>query len=244
VKGGALVSGGASGLGAAAGATLAEAGYDVVLLDRDLATGPGARAMVGDVADEAAVGAAVAAAAEARGGLRVAVACAGVAPSERIVSSRGVHDLARFEQVLRVNLVGTFNVLRLAAAAMAGNEPDGDGCRGVIVCTASAAAYEPQVGQAAYAASKGGVVSLTLCAARDLASLGIRVVSIAPGVMETPMLAAMPEQVRENLAATVPFPPRLGRPQEFGSLVEAIVGNPYLNGETIRLDGALRMPPR
>ena len=244
MNGGALVTGGASGLGAATGATLAEAGYDVVLFDRDRAAGPGCRAVVGDVADEAAVGAAVAAAEEAADGLRVAVACAGVAPSERIVGSRGVHDLARFEHVLRVNLAGTFNLLRLAAAAMAANEPDDDGCRGVIVCTASAAAYEPQVGQAAYAASKGGVVSLTLCAARDLASLGIRVVSIAPGVMETPMLAAMPEQVRESLAATVPFPPRLGRPQEFASLVESIVRNPYLNGETIRLDGALRMPPR
>ncbi|MFP5282833.1 MAG: SDR family NAD(P)-dependent oxidoreductase, partial [Actinomycetes bacterium] len=177
------------------------------------------------------------------GTLRVAVACAGVATPGRILGKRGVLPLADFQTVIDINLVGTFNVLRLAAAAMAANPPV-DGDRGVAVMTASVAAFDGQIGQAAYAASKGGIAALTLTAARDLAGSAIRVMTIAPGVMETPMMAGLPGETKTVLEALVPHPPRLGRPEEYAALVEHIVANPLLNGEVIRLDGALRMPPR
>jgi NAD(P)-dependent dehydrogenase (short-subunit alcohol dehydrogenase family) len=247
---GALVSGGASGLGAAAARGLAACGLQVTILDRDvdgaeaLAAAIGGRAVAGDVADAADTARAVQVAAEAPGGLRVVVCCAGIGLSERTVGRGGAHDLERFERVLRVNLLGTFNVMRLAAATMVDNAPREDGGRGVMVTTASVAAFEPQIGQAAYGASKGGVVSLTLAVARDLANRGIRVAGIAPGVFDTPILATLPEGVKEALGATIPFPQRLGTPEEFASLVGEIVRNRYLNGVTIRLDGALRMAPR
>ena len=177
------------------------------------------------------------------GPLRVVVNCAGIGTPGRIISKRGVLPLDDFRRVIDINLVGTFNVLRLAAVAMTGNEPN-DGDRGIVVMTASVAAFDGQIGQAAYAASKGGIAALTLSAARDLADKAIRVMTIAPGVMETPMLAGLPEQARVLLEALVPHPPRLGRPEEYALLVQHIVANPLLNGETIRLDGALRMPPR
>ena len=247
-----LVTGGGSGLGAATAKMLAAEGGRVLVLDRD---GIAARSVAGeigasahpvaaDVTSEPEVRAAIAEAIAAFGTLHGLVNCAGVAPAERILGRDGPHDLDRFARVISVNLVGTFNVLRLAAEAMARNEPDAESERGVIVNTASVAAFDGQIGQAAYAASKGGVAALTLPAARDLARHGIRVVAIAPGVFETPMLAAMPPEVRDALGATVPFPPRLGRPDEYAALVRAVIGNPMLNGETIRLDGALRMAPR
>jgi NAD(P)-dependent dehydrogenase (short-subunit alcohol dehydrogenase family) len=187
----------------------------------------------------------VAAAAGTRGGLAVAVSCAGIAPAERVLGRQGPHSLARFTGVVQVNLVGTFNVTRLAAEAMAGNQPVGDdGERGVIVNTASVAAFDGQIGQAAYSASKAGVAGMTLPLARELARAGIRVMAIAPGIFDTPMLAAMPDQVRASLGAQVPFPSRLGRPEEYAALVRHIVENPMLNGETIRLDGAIRMAPK
>jgi NAD(P)-dependent dehydrogenase (short-subunit alcohol dehydrogenase family) len=247
---GALVSGGASGLGAATARGLAASGFRVTILDRDadragaLAAGIGGEAVAGDVADAGDAERAVEVAAEAPAGLRVAVCCAGIGLSERTVGRRGAHDLERFERVLRVNLLGTFNVLRLAAARMVENAPGEDGERGVMVTTASAAAFEPQIGQAAYGASKGGIVSLTLAVARDLAGRGVRVVGIAPGVFDTPILDTLPDGVKEALGATIPFPSRLGAPEEFAGLVGEIVRNRYLNGATIRLDGALRMPPR
>jgi NAD(P)-dependent dehydrogenase (short-subunit alcohol dehydrogenase family) len=176
--------------------------------------------------------------------LRLAVNCAGVAPSARIVSRRGPHDLDLFRSVVGINLVGTFNVLRLAADAMTGLPADADGQRGVVVNTASISAFEGQVGQVAYAASKAGVAGMTITAARDLAQHGIRVVAIAPGIVDTPMLAGLPEEVRAGLAASVPFPPRLARPDEYAQLVLMIMAHDYLNGETIRMDGALRMGPR
>ena len=245
-----LVTGGASGLGAATARSLASTGAQVVILDLPSASGLEVVAEVGDgavfapadVRDEEQVQAAVDTAA-ALGPLRAAVNCAGVATPGRIISKRGVLPLADFRRVVEINLIGTFNVLRLAAAAMAGNEPS-DGDRGVVVMTASVAAFDGQIGQAAYAASKGGIAALTLSAARDLADKAIRVMTIAPGVMETPMMAGLPDQVRTSLEALVPHPARLGRPEEFALLVRQIVANPLLNGETIRLDGALRMPPR
>jgi 3-hydroxyacyl-CoA dehydrogenase/3-hydroxy-2-methylbutyryl-CoA dehydrogenase len=249
---GALVAGGASGLGAATARELASRGARVAVVDidgdkaealaRDL--GEGGLAARADVTDEAQVEAAVAAAVEAFGGLRLAVSCAGIGWAERTVGKEGPANLQPFETVVRVNLIGTYNVLRLAAAAIAGNEPDGEGERGAVVMTASAAAYDGQIGQTAYAASKGGVVSLTLPAARDLARRGIRVCTIAPGLFDTPLLAALPEEARAALGEQVPFPPRLGRPEEYAQLACHIAENPMLNGETIRLDGALRMPPR
>jgi NAD(P)-dependent dehydrogenase (short-subunit alcohol dehydrogenase family) len=248
--GGALVSGGASGLGAAAARELAGSGLRVTILDRDaeradaLAAAIGGRAVAGDVADAGDAARAVEVAAEPPDGLRVVVCCAGIGLSERTVGRGGAHDLERFERVLRVNLLGTFNVMRLAAARMVENAPGEDGERGVMVTTASAAAFEPQIGQAAYGASKGGIVSLTLAVARDLANRGIRVAGIAPGVFDTPILDTLPDGVKEALGATIPFPSRLGAPEEFAGLVGEIVRNRYLNGVTIRLDGALRMPPR
>jgi len=197
-----------------------------------------------DVTSEEEVGAAVARAAAAAEPLRVGVCCAGVGWAERTASKRGPHQLTPFETVLRVNLIGTFNVLRFAAAAMNDNEPGPDGERGVCVNTASIAAYDGQIGQIAYAASKGGIVAMTLPAARDLASRGIRVVTIAPGTFDTPLLGALPQEARDELGRAIPFPQRLGRPEEFAALALHAVENEMLNGEVIRLDGALRMPPR
>ncbi len=204
----------------------------------------GASFVEADVTDEAAVSAAVEQAAAAEGGLRVSVCCAGIGWAERVAHKAGPHNLEFFSNVVKVNLIGSFNVLRLAAAAMSENEPDEEGERGVCVNTASIAAYDGQIGQIAYAASKGGIVGMTLPAARDMASRGVRVVTIAPGLFDTPLLAALPEDARTALGAGIPFPSRLGRPAEYAQLVEQIVANPMLNGETIRLDGALRMPPK
>jgi 3-hydroxyacyl-CoA dehydrogenase/3-hydroxy-2-methylbutyryl-CoA dehydrogenase len=181
---------------------------------------------------------------EAAAPLRISVCCAGIGWAEKTAGKRGPHSFDPFEAVVRVNLIGTFNVLRLAAAAMLGNEPDDEGERGVCINTASIAAFDGQIGQIAYSASKGGIVSLTLPAARDLASRGIRVVTIAPGTFDTPLLAALPQESRDQLGAQIPFPNRLGEPREFAALARHVVENPMLNGETIRLDGALRMPPR
>jgi NAD(P)-dependent dehydrogenase (short-subunit alcohol dehydrogenase family) len=253
VKGaGALVAGGASGLGAATARALAGAGASVTIADLNAEKGealagelgPEASFVEADVTAEAAVSAAVERAAAAAGGLRVSVCCAGIGWAERVAHKGGPHNLEFFSNVVKVNLIGTFNVLRLAAAAMSENEPGEDGERGVCVNTASIAAYDGQVGQAAYAASKGGIVGLTLPVARDMASRGVRVVTIAPGLFDTPLLAALPEDAREALGAGIPFPARLGRPEEYAELVGQIVANPMLNGETIRLDGALRMPPK
>ena len=246
----AVVTGGASGLGAATAAALARAGCRVAVLDinHDAAVASAARfgglGLACDVADAASAEAALAEARAAHGVERVLVNCAGIGTAGRIVGRDGPLALAAFERVIRVNLIGTFNMLRLSAAAMSALEPLEDGERGVIVNTASIAAYEGQVGQAAYAASKGGVASLTLPAARELARAGVRVMTIAPGLFHTPMVAGLPPEVQASLAAGVPYPPRLGRPEEYAALVEHIVANRFLNGEVIRLDGALRMPPR
>jgi NAD(P)-dependent dehydrogenase (short-subunit alcohol dehydrogenase family) len=247
----ALVTGGGSGLGEATVRRFAAAGAAVVICDLESSRGKAVADELGervvfvpaDVTDESAVTAALDAAAEL-GTLRVVVTCAGIATPGRVVGRKGPLPLATFRQVIEVNLVGTFNVLRLAAERMAAAEPLDDGDRGVVVMTASIAAYDGQVGQAAYASSKGGIVGLTLTVARDLADKGIRVVTIAPGTMETPMLAGLPEEARTVLEQQVPHPARLGRPDEYAALVEHIVGNQLLNGEVIRLDGALRMPPR
>jgi NAD(P)-dependent dehydrogenase (short-subunit alcohol dehydrogenase family) len=238
----ALVTGGASGLGRAAALALKARGYKVVVLDlkrgeEDLPYVEGDVVREGDV--ERAVAEAV-----AQGPLFAVVNAAGVGLARKILGREGPHDLESFWRVLEVNLVGTFNVLRLAAWAMRENPPDGEGQRGVIVNTASVAAYEGQIGQAAYAASKGGVVALTLPAARELAEWGIRVVTIAPGLFDTPLLQGLPERAKASLAEQVPFPRRLGRPEEYAALVLHILENPMLNGEVVRLDGALRMAPR
>jgi NAD(P)-dependent dehydrogenase (short-subunit alcohol dehydrogenase family) len=210
-----------------------------------LAAELGATFVEADVTDEAAVAAAVGRSAEAgEDGLRISVCCAGIGWAQRTASKQGPHDLEIFHNVIKVNLIGTFNVLRLACAAMSGNEPDGEGERGVCINTASIAAWDGQIGQVAYSASKGGVVGLTLPAARDMAGRGIRVNTIAPGLFDTPLLAALPEEQRQALGAGIPFPSRLGRPDEYGQLACEIVSNAMLNGEAIRLDGALRMPPR
>jgi NAD(P)-dependent dehydrogenase (short-subunit alcohol dehydrogenase family) len=249
-KGSAIVFGGGSGLGAAAARRLADSGFGVVVADLSAEGAAKVAAELGgtpfecDVADEAVVEAVVAAAAEMPGGLRVLVNCAGIATPGKLVGKDGATPLGRFAKVIEVNLVGTINTLRLAAAAMSANEPDAHGERGVCVNTASIAAFDGQVGQVAYAASKGGVAGLTLPAARELASHGIRVVAIAPGIFDTPMLAGLPEPTRQALGEGVPFPPRLGDPAEYAELVAHAVANPMLNGEVIRLDGALRMPPR
>ncbi len=248
----AIVTGGASGLGEATVRRLAGAGARAVIVDRDAAKGEalakelgeGAAYSPADVTSEGDVAAAIELA-TSYGPLRVAVNCAGVGWASRVVARDGTpHDLGLFQTVLNINLVGTFNVLRLAAAAMSANEPLDDGERGVVVNTASIAAFDGQIGQIAYATSKAGVVGLTLPAARDLSSVGVRVVTIAPGTFDTPMLALLPEPQRQALGAGIPFPRRLGRPDDFAALVEHIVGNPYINGEVVRLDGALRMPPK
>jgi 3-hydroxyacyl-CoA dehydrogenase/3-hydroxy-2-methylbutyryl-CoA dehydrogenase len=240
------VAGGASGLGEATVRELAARGARVTVADLNEERGTALAEEIGgafakaDVTDEAQVRAAV----ESAGELRLAVSCAGIGWAERTVGKEGPATLQPFEAVVRVNLIGTFNVLRLSAAAMAGNEPDAGGERGAVVMTASIAAFDGQIGQTAYSASKGGVVGLTLPAARDLARLRIRVCTIAPGVFDTPLLAALPEAAREALGAGVPHPARLGRPEEYALLACHIAENPMLNGETIRLDGALRMPPK
>ncbi len=246
----ALVLGGASGLGAATARTLSERGAQVTIADvnaekgQTLATELGAAFVACDVREEEQVQAAVQRATEHAGGLRIAVCCAGTGWAQKVAGSKGPHPLLPFETILQINLIGTFNVLRLAASAMIANEPAEDGERGVCVNTASIAAYDGQVGQIAYAASKGGVVGMTLPAARDLAQYGIRVCTIAPGLFDTPLLAALPLQAREKLGAGVPYPARLGDPAEYAQLACHIVENRMLNGEVIRLDGALRMPPR
>ena len=247
---GALVAGGASGLGAATARLLAEKGARVAIADLDgdkaeaLGRELGGAGFKADVTDEGEVQAAVAGAVEAFGGIRFAVSCAGIGWAERTVGKNGPAQLQPFETVIRVNLIGTFNVLRLAAAAMAQNEPDAGGERGAVVMTASIAAFDGQIGQTAYAASKGGIVGLTLPAARDLSRQGIRVCTIAPGTFDTPLLAGLPEPAREALGQQIPHPSRLGDPAEFAALACHIAQNPMLNGETIRLDGALRMPPK
>ncbi|WP_444634373.1 3-hydroxyacyl-CoA dehydrogenase [Cupriavidus oxalaticus] len=243
-----LVTGGASGLGEATAHMLAAAGGKVVIADINpageaLAAELGGRFVRCDVSSEA-DGRAAVDAATALGRLAGLVSCAGVAPACKTVGKDGPHPLDAFERTVRINLIGTFNMVRLAAAAMVGNAPDAGGERGVIVNTASVAAFEGQIGQAAYAASKGGVASMTLAIARDLARDGVRCVTIAPGLFETPMLLGLPETVRDALGRMVPFPSRLGRPAEYARLVEAVVGNPMLNGEVIRLDGAIRMQPK
>jgi NAD(P)-dependent dehydrogenase (short-subunit alcohol dehydrogenase family) len=243
---GALIAGGASGLGEATARELAARGARVTVADLNEEAGGALAAEIGgafaraDVTDEAQVRAAV----ESVESLRLAVSCAGVGWAERTVKRDGPAALQPFETVVRVNLIGTFNVLRLAATAMAAGDTDAEGERGVIVMTASIAAYDGQIGQTAYAASKGGVVGLTLPAARDLSGLGIRVCTIAPGLFDTPLLAALPQDARDALGASIPFPPRLGRPEEFAMLACHIAENTMLNGEVLRLDGALRMAPK
>ena len=248
----AVVTGGASGLGEATVRRLAGAGAAVTILDRDDAKGEalakelggGARFAKADVTDPTEVKAAVDAATEG-GPLRIAVNCAGVGWASRVIAKdRTPHDLDAFTFVVRINLIGTFNVMRLAASAIAATDPLEDGERGVIVNTASIAAFDGQIGQISYSASKGGVVAMTLPAARDLAPAGIRVCTIAPGTFDTPMLGMLPESQRQALASDIPFPKRLGRPEEFAALVQTICETPALNGETIRLDGALRMAPK
>ncbi|MHB1809391.1 MAG: SDR family NAD(P)-dependent oxidoreductase [Solirubrobacteraceae bacterium] len=246
----AIVFGGASGLGEATVRRLASAGANVVIADlareraEALAAELGADSALADVTDPESVERAVAAAAEQPGGLRVLVACAGVGNPTKLLRKGAAAPLEDFARVIAVNLLGTINVLRLGAAAMSANEPYEDGERGVCVATASIAAFDGQVGQVAYSASKGGVVGMTLPVARELAGVGIRLVTIAPGVFDTPMLAGLPAAARESLSATVPFPTRLGDPDEYASLVRHVVENRMLNGEVIRLDGALRMAAR
>lgn len=248
----ALVTGGASGLGEAAARRFAAQGANVVLLDVNVARGPIVAAQIGaaarfvraDVANEAEVQQAISAAVSTFGGLHIVVNAAGIGAAVRTIGKEGPHPLELFEKVIRVNLVGTFNVIRLAAQAMAANTPNAGGERGVIINTASVAAFDGQIGQAAYSASKGGIVGMTLPIARDLARDGIRVVTIAPGLFDTPLLAGLPEPAKQSLGQQVPFPPRLGQPDEYAHLAQAIVENGMLNGETIRLDGAIRMAPR
>ena len=244
----AIVTGGASGLGAATAAHLASLGAAVFAIDLqgsidDAPAVDGVTYLAADVTDEQQVRSAVATASETLP-LRTVVNCAGIGPSARILGRKGVHDLGLYAKIVHVNLVGSFTVLALAAEAIAQTEPDGDGQRGVIVNTASIAAYDGQIGQVAYASSKGGIVGMTLPAARDLAQHGIRVCTIAPGIVNTPMLATVSDEFRAGLAAGVPFPQRLCEPAEYAKLVTMIVDHDYLNGETIRMDGALRMAPR
>lgn len=246
-----LVTGGSSGLGAACVERLSALGANVVIVDLNAADGralaaerPNVRFVQANVAAEAEVQAAVDLALETFGGLHGAINCAGIAVARKLLSSRGHHTLTEFARVIEVNLVGTFNVIRLAAAAMSLLPADASGERGVLINTASVAAFDGQIGQAAYSASKGGVVGMTLPLARELAQYGIRVVTIAPGLFLTPMLAGLPEKAQESLAQQVPFPSRLGAPAEYAALVQQIIENQMLNGEVIRLDGAIRLAPR
>ncbi|KWR87412.1 SDR family NAD(P)-dependent oxidoreductase [Cupriavidus sp. IDO] len=244
-----IVTGGASGLGAGSARMIAEAGGKVVIADLNEATGKALAAELGgqfvkcDVTSEA-DGQAVVAAAQTLGRLSGLINCAGIATANKTVGKNGPHPLDAFDKTIRVNLIGTFNMIRLAAAAMVQNTPDSEGERGVIINTASVAAFDGQIGQAAYAASKGGVVAMTLAIARDLSRDGVRCMTIAPGIFETPMLLGMPQEVQDALGKMVPFPPRLGRPAEYAKLAKAIIGNTMLNGEVIRLDGAIRMQPK
>lgn len=249
----AIVTGGASGLGEATVRRIVATGGKAAIFDMNEERGQALAEELGhdrviflktDVGDAGEVETNIGTAKETFGKINAVVNCAGIATPGKVLSKRGPLDLSQFEQVIRVNLTGTFNVIRLAAAAMQDNEPNKEGERGVIVNTASVAAYEGQIGQAAYSASKGGVVGLTLPIARELASSGIRVMTIAPGLVETPLFAGLPEAARESLASMVPFPPRLGRPEEYAKLVESIFTNVMLNGEVIRLDGAIRMQPK
>jgi len=247
-----LITGGASGLGAATAQTFAQAGANVVLADVNAQTGEqtvrqiGARArfVQTDVTDEASVQKAVDACKEAFGGLHGVVNCAGVGIAQRVLAKSGPHPLDWFTRVVTINLIGTFNTIRLASAALAENAPDAEGERGVIINTASVAAFDGQIGQAAYSASKGGIVGMTLPIARELAQFGIRVMTIAPGIFDTPLMAGLPEPARQSLGQQVPFPKRLGRPEEYAALARHIVENVMLNGETVRLDGGIRMAPK
>ncbi|WP_207885513.1 3-hydroxyacyl-CoA dehydrogenase [Pseudomonas sp. 30_B] len=245
-----LITGGGSGLGAATAKALVDAGAKVVLADINAEAGAAQVAELGeanarfirtDVCSEADAKAAVQTALDTFGALHGLANCAGVAPAEKIIGRNGVHALESFTRTININLIGTFNMLRLAAEAMARNEPDAGGERGIIINTASVAAFDGQIGQAAYSASKSAVVGMTLPIARELARSGIRVMTIAPGIFETPMMAGMPQEVRDSLGASVPFPPRLGRPDEYAALARHIIENSMLNGEVIRLDGAIRM---
>ncbi|MDP2296652.1 MAG: SDR family NAD(P)-dependent oxidoreductase [Pseudolabrys sp.] len=246
----ALVTGGASGLGAATARALAAAGAKVAVLDvnekaaAEVAADIKGVAVLCDVADAASGEAAVNKAAAAHGPARILINCAGVGPAKRILGRDGVMPLEDYARVIRINLIGSFNMLRLAAAGMQGLEPFTGGERGVIISTASVAAFEGQIGQAAYSSSKGGVAALTLPAAREFAQFGIRVLAIAPGIFGTPMLRALPQDAQDSLGASVPFPKRLGNPDEFAALALHMIGNGYLNGEVVRLDGALRMAPK
>jgi NAD(P)-dependent dehydrogenase (short-subunit alcohol dehydrogenase family) len=246
----AIVTGGASGLGAATARMLAQAGAKVAVLDvnhkaaAEVAIDINGIAVACDVTSSDATEKAIAKAAADHGPARIVVNCAGVGPAKRIVGRDGPMPLEEFSKVITVNLIGTFNVMRLAAAKMQNLEPMQDGERGIIVCTASVAAYDGQIGQAAYAASKGGVVSLVLPAAREFSQFGIRVTAVAPGIFATPMLHALPEAAQQSLAAAVPFPKLLGQPPQFAALVRHMIENRYLNGEVVRLDGALRMAPK
>ncbi|MGO9606017.1 MAG: 3-hydroxyacyl-CoA dehydrogenase [Candidatus Binataceae bacterium] len=246
----ALITGGGSGLGEATARESASAGAKIAVLD--LPSSPGQKVadsldgifVVADVVSDKEVADAIAKTVAKFGGVHIAINCAGIGRAMRTITKEGPHSLDLFDKVIAVNLSGTFNVIRLAAAQMAKNQPNADGERGVIVNTASVAAFDGQIGQAAYSASKGGVVGMTLPIARDLASVGIRICTIAPGTFETPMLAGLPDPARKALAAQIPFPQRLGQPREYAALARHIIENAMLNGETIRLDGALRMPPR
>lgn len=248
----AVVTGGASGLGLATAKRVIEAGGQAALLDVNNEQGAASAASLGDrahyfntdVASEVAVQASIKAASEAMGGITLAVNCAGIATAGRTLGREGPWPAEKFNRVIQVNLVGTFNVTKEAAAVMQMNDPDENGDRGVVISTASIAAFEGQIGQAAYSASKGGVVGMMLPLAREFAQFGIRVVTIAPGIFLTPMMAGMPEEVQESLGQQVPYPKRLGRPEEYASTVAFIVENAYVNGETIRVDGAIRMQPK
>jgi len=248
----AVITGGASGLGDASTRLLHASGAKVVILDVNAEAGQALAAELGpavlyvhtDVTNSDNAAAAIALARDTFGSVDIAINCAGVGTPGRVLSRRGVLPLEAFSRVIEINLIGTFNIIRLAAEQMQGNTPNDDGERGVIINTASIAAFDGQIGQPAYAASKAGVVGMTLPIARELASFGIRVMTIAPGIFDTPMLAGLPDPARQSLAASVPFPPRLGRPEEYASMAKYIIESPMLNGETIRLDGALRMAPR
>lgn len=247
-----LVTGAGSGLGAATAEHLSGLGANILLVDVNedagrataMSIGENAQFVKADVASEDDISSAIEQAISSFGSLHGVINCAGILIGRKTLSSRGAHDLESFERIVRVNLIGSFNVIRLGAVAMAKNEPNEEGERGVVVSTASVAAYEGQIGQAAYSASKGGIVGMTLPVARDLASVGIRVMSIAPGIFHTPMVDGMSQEVQDSLAEQIPFPSRLGKPSEYALLVQHIIENPMLNGEVIRLDGAVRMGPR